>query len=96
MNMLKYNTMSVAKELNIQDKELEKRSLKSFLERELLVLKTEFLILAFKYNLGNVDEFEKAVKKGKIRETEDTREDFFKLDYLENRTELVENLLNKI
>ncbi len=94
--MLKYNTMSVAKELNIQDKELEKRSLKSYLERELLSLKTEFLVLAFKYNLRSVNEFEKAVKKGKIRETEDTREDFFRLDYLENRTGLIENLLNKI
>lgn len=88
--------MSVAKELSIENKELEKRSLKSYLERELLALKTEFLILAFKYNSESVDEFEKAVKKGKIRETDDTREDFFRLDYLENRIGLVENLLNKI
>lgn len=88
--------MSIARELNINDKELEKRSLRSFLERELLTLRTEFLTLSFKYNLESVRDFERAVKKGNIRETEDTRDDFFRMDYLEKRIELMENLLDKI
>lgn len=88
--------MSIARKLNIKYKELEKRSLRSYLERELLTLRTEFLALAFKYNSESVKDFEKAVKKGDIRETEDTRDDFFRMDYLEKRTGLVENLLDKI
>lgn len=88
--------MSIARELNIKDKELEKRSLRSYLERELLALRTEFLALAFKYNLESVKDFERAVKKGNIHETEDTRDDFFRMDYLEKRIGLMENLLDKI
>ncbi|MBU4338986.1 hypothetical protein KKB43_03470 [Patescibacteria group bacterium] len=89
--MLKYNILAIANKLNI--KELEKKSLKSFLEKESLNLKTEFLMLSFKYGLKNIKGFEKAVKEGKIKETEETRDDFFRLDYLENRIKIVESFL---
>lgn len=91
--MFKYNILAIANKLNI--KELEKKSLKSFLEKESLSLKTEFLLLSFKYGLKNIEEFEKAIKKGKIKETADTRDDFFRLDYLENRLKIIENILKE-
>lgn len=89
--MLKYNILNIANKLNI--KELEKKSLKTFLEKELLSLKTEFLLLSFKYGLKNIKSFEKAIKEGKIKETPETRDDFFRLDYLENRIKTIENIL---
>ena len=91
--MLKYNAIEIAEKLNIGNEELERRGLKSFLERELLNVKTEFLLLSFKYGLNNVKEFEKSVEKGEIRETFNTREDFFRFDYLENRVKIVEKVL---
>ncbi|MCK5122959.1 MAG: hypothetical protein KAQ87_02320 [Candidatus Pacebacteria bacterium] len=91
--MLKYNTVTIAEKLNIGNEELERRGLKSFLERELLNIKTEFLLLSFKYGLDSVKKFEELVKKGEIRETSDTREDFFRFDYLENRTKTIEQVL---
>ncbi len=89
--MLKYNKLDIANKLNI--KELEKKSLKSFLEKEFLGLKTEFLLLSFKYGLKNIRSFEKALREGKIKETPDTRDDFFRLDYLENRLKIIESFL---
>ena len=91
--MLKYNTVAIAEKLNMGNEELERRGLKSFLEREFLNLKTEFLLLSFKYGLDSAKEFERLVKKGEIKETSDTREDFFRLDYLENRTKTIEQVL---
>ena len=88
------NSTLIAKKLNIQEKELQKESIKTFLEKELLNLKTELFSIAIKYNLKDVKLFEKAVKKGKIRENSQTREDFFRWDYLEKRIEDFKKLLN--
>ena len=91
--MLKYNSVAIAEKLNMGNEELERRGLKSFLEREFLSLKTEFLLLSFKYGLDSAKKFEALVKKGEIKETSDTREDFFRFDYLENRTKTIEQVL---
>ncbi len=86
----------IAKELDLKEKELEREGLRAFLERELLKMKTELFSLAIKYNLKSIKLFEKAVKKGKIHETPETREDFFRWDYLEKRLETLENSLKSI
>ena len=86
----------IAKKLDLRKKELERESLMAFLERELLEVKTELFSLAIKYNLKNIRSFEKAVKKGKIHETSETREDFFRWDYLEKRIETLDNFLKSI
>ncbi len=94
--MIKSISANIAKQLNIKDNELQRKSLKIFLERELLVLKTEFLSLAIKYNLNSIKEFERAIEKGEIHETQDTRGDFFRLDYLEKRIKLIEDFLRNV
>lgn len=96
MNMNVETLAIVAKKLNLNKRELEKESLKAFLERELLTKKTELFFLAIKYNFKNITLFENAVKKGKIRETSETREDFFRWDYLEKRIETLENFLKPL
>ena len=89
------NTHSlVAKKLNIKEKELQKESIKTYLEKELLNLKTELFSIAIKYDLKDIKSFEKAVKKGEISENSQTREDFFRWDYLEKKIEDLQKLLN--
>ena len=88
------NSTLIAKKLNIQEEELQKESIRTFLEKELLNLKTELFSIAIKYNLKDVKLFEKAVKKGKIHENSQTREDFFRWDYLEKRIKDFKKLLN--
>lgn len=94
--MANKTSVIIAKKLNIKPSELQKKSLKVFFERELLNLKTELLSLAMKYGLKDVKSFEGAVKKGKIHETSETREDFFRLDYLEKRIEIINDFLKSI
>lgn len=84
----------IAKKLKIKEKELQKESIKAFLKKELLNLKTELFSIAVKYDLKNVKSFEKAVKKGKICENSQTREDFFRWDYLGKRIKDFKKLLN--
>ena len=86
----------IAKKLDLRKKELERESLRAFLERELLTKKTELFSLVIKYNLKNISSFERAVKKGKIHEPPQTREDFFRWDYLEKRIETLDNFLKSI
>ncbi|PIS39349.1 MAG: hypothetical protein COT33_02530 [Candidatus Nealsonbacteria bacterium CG08_land_8_20_14_0_20_38_20] len=86
----------IAKELDLEKKELEREGLRAYLERELLKVKTELFSLAIKYNLKSIKLFEKAVKKGKIHETSETREDFFRWDYLERKIEALENSLKSL
>ena len=89
------NTSSlIAKKLNIKEKELQKESLETYLEKELLNLKTELFSIAIKYDLKDIKSFEKAVKRGGIRENSQTREDFFRWDYLEKKIEDLQKLLN--
>lgn len=84
----------IAKKLNIEEKELQKESIRTYLEKELLNLKTELFSIAIKYNLKDIKSFEKAVKKGTIRENSQTRDDFFRWDYLEKKIEDLQKLLN--
>ena len=87
---------TIAKELDLKKKDLEREGLISFLERELLAMKMELFSLAVKYNLKNISSFEEIVKKGKIHETPETREDFFRWDYLEKRIGILKNFLKSL
>ncbi|MBU4298976.1 hypothetical protein KJ636_02955 [Patescibacteria group bacterium] len=89
-------SIDIAKKLNIDEKDLQRKSIRIFLERELLNLKTELLYLATKYNLKSIKSFEKTIKEGKIHENNETREDFFRWDYLERKIGKLKNLLNAL
>ncbi len=86
----------IAKALDLKKTELQKESLKVFLERELLAKKTELFSLAVKYNLKNIKSFVEAARRGKIQESSETREDFFRWDYLEKRISMLGKLLKSL
>ena len=87
---------TVSRKLNISVSEIKKKSLKDFLERNLLETKSEIFALASKYGAKGLKEFDKMIKKGKIHEDSESREDFFKLDRLESKREIVEKLLGSL
>ena len=87
---------TIAKELNLPVSTVKKESLKNFLEKKLLEAKSEFFFLANKYGIKSIKEFDQLIKSGKIHETSESREDFFKLDYLESRIQIIQNLLKSL
>lgn len=86
-------TSMLAKELKISSKTLEKRGAKAFLEKELLNTNAELLNLSFKYEVRNIEMFDKLIKKGVVHETSETRKDFFLFDELTAKKEKLEKLI---
>lgn len=85
---------TLAKELKTSKKVIEKKSIKAFLEKELLNVNAELLRLAFKYGVKNIRGLDDLMKKGKIRETDESRDDFFYFDELEAKKKHLERLIN--
>ena len=83
---------TIAEKLNLPLAEVKKESIKHYLERKLLETETELFVLASKYNTAGIKELDNLIKTGKVHETAETREDFFEIDSLETRR----NLLKKI
>jgi hypothetical protein len=86
----------IAKKLDIPFSIIQKESVKSFLEKRLLEVKTELFLLANKYGVKSIKEFDRLIKTGKIHETSETREDFFKFDYLEDKRKTLEKILKSL
>ena len=84
---------TIAKQLNIPSANIEKELLESFLTKKLLESKTELFSLANKYRVKSLSEFNRLVKAGKISETAQTREDFFRIDHLTSQIALMKKLI---
>jgi hypothetical protein len=87
---------TIAEKLNISVEKIRKESLKDFLERELLESKAELFSLANKYGVKSIKEFDRLIRRGKIHETSESRDDFFKIDSLEAKCEILKKLLKSI
>ena len=85
----------VAKELHMSPKELEKESLKSYLEKRLLKVESEIFRLAKKFGVSSVFELDKKLEDGKVRE-KDAFEEYFALDHLESERDKIRALLEKL
>lgn len=85
---------NIAKMFDLPVSELQRESIRSFLEKKLLETKSELFAFANKYGIKSVEEFENLAKKGKIRESEVSRNDFFRIDYLQARQEHIKKALN--
>lgn len=85
---------TVAEKLNMTSAIFEKETIKSFLEQKLLEAKTEFLSFAIKYKVKSIQEFDRLIKAGKIHETSETREDFFRIDFLAKQIANIQDLLS--
>jgi len=85
----------VAEILNLPEQEVERESLKTFLEDKLKKLLIEQLQLTGKYGIKNVDEMEKFYAEEKLSERE-SWEDYFELQHIEAEIESVKKALHKI
>lgn len=84
---------TIAEKLNIPLSIIKKESMRNFLERKLLEVETELFTLVSKYDVRGIKEFDGLIKSGKIRETADNREDFFRIDALEADRDAVRDLI---
>ena len=75
-------TETIAKKLAIPAEELEKASLRSYLEARRREIEAQWFLLAKKHGVQTVQEFDGAIQVGRIREAEGF-EDFFAFDRLE-------------
>jgi hypothetical protein len=84
--VLKMSTTAskIAETLGLDEKELINKSLKEFLEHELIACESEISKLKIKYNVKSAKDMEKKYEKGKLDEAS-SWEDFFRLDHLEAR-----------
>jgi hypothetical protein len=85
----------LAKNLHMKPDDLLRESLEVFLRRKLKVIESELFLLAKKYGVSNILEFDKMVKEGRFHEN-DTFDDYFKFDNLEAERDLILEHLEKI
>lgn len=85
----------VATRLNTTPEQLERDSLRVYLERKLRVTESELFVLARRYGVETVFELDEAVRAGRFHEPE-AFEDYFRFDYLESERESLRELLGEL
>lgn len=85
----------VAKELQMSPKELEKESLRSYLEKQLLKVESEIFRLAKKFGVSSVFELDKKLKDGRVGQ-KDAFEEYFALNHLESERDKIRAFLEKL
>jgi hypothetical protein len=85
----------LAKDLRMERDELMRESLKTFLKHRLKVLESELFLLAKRYGVRDVQEFDKMIQEGRFHEQE-AFEDYFKFDNLEAERDLILEHLAKL
>ncbi len=85
----------VSEILNIPAKDIERESLKTFLEDKQKKLLVEQLQLIRKYGVKNVDEMDKFYTEGKLHEKE-SWEDYFELTHIEAELSSIQKALQKL
>jgi len=81
------NTITIeelAKDLRMKPDELMKESLETFLKHKLRVIESELFLLAKRYGVRDVQQFDKMIQEGKFHE-EDAFEDYFSLITLKQK-----------
>jgi hypothetical protein len=85
----------VATRLHTSPEQLERDSLRVYLERKLRVTESELFTLAERYGVRTVFELDAAVQAGRFHEPE-AFEDYFRFDYLEGERESLRELLSQL
>jgi len=88
--------MNIAKMFDLPVVQLQREGVRSFLGKKLLETSSELLALANKYGVKSVQEFEKFARRGKIRESAESRDDFFKIDNLQTQEERIRKALDSL
>ncbi len=85
----------VATRLNTTPEQLERDSLRVYLERKLRLTESELFLLAERYGVRTVFDLDAAVQAGRFHEPE-AFEDYFRFDYLEGERESLRELLSQL
>ena len=85
----------IAKTLDIDPVELEKESLRCFLQKEIRNLEVEIYRVGNKHGVKSVLELDEKLKKGEIKE-EEMLDDFMELEFLETKREKLLKALEKV
>lgn len=85
----------VSELLGIDERTLEKESLKVYLRKKMMEYNAEIIEICRKYGIKSAKEFEELYKSGKLNE-ENTLDDFFRLDYLETQIEKIKAALREL
>lgn len=85
----------VAARLNTAPEELERESLRVYLERKLRVVESELFSLVHRYGVQTVFELDGAIQSGRFHEPE-AFEDYFRFDYLESERDTLLELLERL
>jgi len=85
----------LAKDLHMKPDDLMRESLEVFLGRKLKAVEAELFLLAKRYGVKDVFEFDKMVREGRFHE-EDVFEDYFNFDNLEAERDVILGNLEKI
>ncbi|MCJ7683677.1 MAG: hypothetical protein MUO68_05220 [Desulfobacteraceae bacterium] len=89
------NLEYLAKDLHMEPEVLIKISVERFLKHKLKVIESELFVMAKRYGVTSVTDFDKMVKEGRFHE-EDAFEDYFKFDNLEAERDRISNHLEKL
>ena len=85
----------VAKTLDFDPVNLERESLKFFLQKELRNVEVEIYKIGNKHGVRSVLELDEKLKRREIRE-EEMLDDFMELEFLETRKEKILKVLEKV
>ncbi|MCD6141275.1 hypothetical protein J7J55_00920 [Candidatus Bipolaricaulota bacterium] len=85
----------LAKDLHMKPDELIRESLGTFLRHRLKLIEAELFLLAKRYGVSDVQEFDRAIQQGRFHE-QDSFEDYFKFDNLEAERDLLLEYLEKL
>ena len=85
----------VAKTLDFDPVNLERESLKFFLQKELRNVEVEIYKIGNKHGVRSVLELDEKLKRGEIGE-EEMLDDFMELEFLETRKEKISKVLEKV
>ncbi|NQS89867.1 hypothetical protein HQ584_08775 [Patescibacteria group bacterium] len=85
----------IAKTLDLDPIELEKKSSRFFLEKELRNTEVEIYKIGNKHGVESVLKLDEKLKRGEIKE-EDMLEDFMEFEFLEKRKEKILKALEKV
>ena len=85
----------VAKTLDFDPVNLERESLKFFLQKELRNVEVEIYRIGNKHGVRSILELDERLKRGEIKE-EEMLDDFIELEFLETRKEKILKVLEKV
>jgi hypothetical protein len=86
---------SIAVKLRLSPEELERESVRLYLQQKLRLVESQLLSLTREYGVSTVTELDELVRGGRVREDE-AFEDFFEFDHLEAERDLLLESLKEL